>query len=81
MTAPTIVSDVHGDRYACVHIEELDGWAWLLGRIEDWLLHAHHDTVADWAQFSEPRGDDIADIADMLGRWSVRMRNLAEGRP
>jgi hypothetical protein len=35
------LTDIHGDRYAPVHVEELDKWAWLLGRVEDWLLHAN----------------------------------------
>lgn len=81
MTAPTTISDVHGDRYAAVHVEELDEWAWLLGRIEDWMLHAHDETIADWAQFAGPCGVRIDDVTDMLGRASVRMRDLAQGRP
>jgi hypothetical protein len=81
MSAPTITTDIHGDRYAPVHVDELDQWAWLLGRVEDWLLHAHDETVADWAQFAGPQGQDIADVTDALGRTSVRMRDLAAGRP
>lgn len=81
MSASTITTDIHGDRYAAVHVEELDEWAWLLGRIEDWLLHAHDATVADWVQFAGPCGEDIDDLTDTLGRASVRMRDLARGRP
>ena len=81
MTAPVLITDVHGDRYAPVHVEELDDWAWLLGRIEDWLLHADHATIADWAQFTGPCGEGIDDVIDALGRASVRMRDLARGRP
>jgi hypothetical protein len=81
MNPAAITTDVHGNRYAAVHVEELDEWAWLLGRIEDWLLHADEGTIADWAAFSGPRGAPIDDISDMLGHWSVRMHNLAQGRP
>lgn len=81
MSQATITTDAHGDRYAAVHAEELDHWAWLLGRIEDWLLHAHDDTIADWAGFAGPRGEDIDEVTDTLGRATVRMRDLAQGRP
>ena len=27
-----ITTDVHGNRYAQVHVEELDEWAWMLGQ-------------------------------------------------
>ncbi len=81
MTPPTVITDVHGNHYAAVDVAELNEWAWLLGRIEDWLLHAHDETIADWAEFSGPCGTCIDDVTDMLGDWSVRMRNLAQGRP
>ncbi|HUG86074.1 MAG TPA: hypothetical protein VMM13_16040 [Euzebya sp.] len=81
MTPPAIITDPHGDRYAPVWVEELADWAWLLGRIEDWLLHAHDDTIVDWAQFCGPHGEGIEEVTDTLGRWSVRMRDLAQGRP
>lgn len=81
MSTPTIITDIHGDRYATVHVDELDDWAWLLGRVEDWLLHANHDTIADWAAFSGFSGARIDDMVDLLGRASVRMRDLARGRP
>ncbi len=81
MTPPAITTDVHGGRYAAVHVEELDDWAWLLGRVEDWLLHADDETIADWAAFSGFSGARIDDVIDTLGRASVRMRDLARGRP
>lgn len=80
MTAPMITTDVHGNRYAAVHVEELDEWAWLLARLEVWLLHAQDETVEDWATFSGHGGARIDDIVYVLGHWSVRMRKLAEGR-
>ncbi|MEX2621779.1 MAG: hypothetical protein WD250_16300 [Egibacteraceae bacterium] len=81
MNQPTITDDVHAEGYAAVHVEELDHWAWLLGRIEDWLLHAGEDTIADWAAFAGPCGEDIDEVTDTLGRATVRLHDLAKGRP
>ena len=81
MTAPGITTDTHGNRYAAVHVEDLDEWAWLLGRLEDWLLHAADETVEDWAEFAGPCGTRLGDVVDMLGHWVIRMRALAEGPP
>lgn len=80
MTAMPITTDIHGNRYAAVHVEELDEWAWLLGRLEDWLTNADIETVRDWNEFTGPCGASIDNIVYVLGHWSVRMRNLAEGR-
>ncbi|MGI8756602.1 MAG: hypothetical protein ACR2MB_12225 [Acidimicrobiales bacterium] len=81
MTATPIITDVHANRYAPVHVEELDEWAWLLGRVKDWLLHAPPDTVEDCNDFTGPGGPRINDVIYVLGHWTVRMRALAEGRP
>lgn len=80
MSAPGITTDRFGNRYAPVAVEELDEWAWLLGQLEDWLLHAQDETVEDWHEFTGPCGPRIHDVTYVLGHWSVRMRNLAEGR-
>jgi hypothetical protein len=80
MTAMAITTDIHGNRYAAVHVEELDEWAWTLGQLEDWLLHAAEETVEDWAEFTGPCGPRLDHIIYVLGHWSVRMGNLAEGR-
>lgn len=79
MTAMPITTDMHSNRYAAVHVEELDEWAWLLGRLEDWLRHASDETVEDWDHFTGPCGTPIQDVVYVLGHWAVRMRNLAEG--
>lgn len=79
-TTPAITTDVHGNRYAPVHIEELDEWAWLLGRLEDWLEHVQPATAQDWDDFTGPCGARIDDVIYVLGHWTVRMRALAEGR-
>lgn len=77
MNAP-LITDAHGNRYAPVHVEELDEWAWLLDRLEDWLSHAQPETIEDWDDFPGPGIDDVVYV---LGHWSIRMRNLAEGQP
>lgn len=79
MSGMPITTDVHGNRYAAVHVEELDEWAWLLGRLEDWLAHTQPDTADDWAEFTGPCGSRLDDIVYVLGHWVIRMRNLAEG--
>ena len=73
-----ITTDVHGNRYAQVHVEELDEWAWMLGRLEDWLLHAAEETTEDWADFTGPGGPRLSDVTYVLGHWTIRMRRLAE---
>jgi hypothetical protein len=80
MNAGTITTDRFGNRYAAVPVEELDEWAWMIGQLEDWLLHAAEDTVEDWASFTGPCGPPIKDVVYVLGHWSVRMRRFAEGR-
>lgn len=80
MTAMPITTDIHGNRYAAVHVEELDEWAWLLARLGAWLEHASDETVKDWAEFAGPCGARIEDIVYVLGHWNIRMRALAEGR-
>lgn len=77
----TITTDVHGNRYAAVHVEELDEWAGLFARLEDWLLHAQTDTATDWADFSGPWGARLEEVVYMLGHGAIRMRALAKGRP
>jgi hypothetical protein len=81
MTPPAVITDSHGDRYAPVDVGQLDEWACLLRLVEDWLRHADHDTVADRVYFAGPNGQDIDDVTGLLGRASVRMRDLARGRP
>ena len=79
MNAP-IITDVHGDCYAPVPVEDLEEWRWLLLRLEDWLLNADPDTAADWAEFTGPDGPRLEQIIDLLGQWSMRMRYLTEDR-
>jgi hypothetical protein len=78
MSVTGITTDTHGNRYAAVPVEELDDWAWLLSRLEDWLAHAGHDTVEDWADFAGPCGIRLDQIVYVLSHWAPRMRALAE---
>lgn len=66
-----------------VHAEELNEWADTLGWVEDWLLRAREDTIADYHEFHHcsgyhHRGDCFAQLVDELGRLCVRMRRLAQ---
>ncbi len=79
MSAPAITTDQYGNRYAAVADEELDEWAWLLARLEEWLGHAQPHTRADWEDFAGPCGAGLDEIVYVLGHWVMRMRNLAEG--
>ena len=80
MSAPAITTDEFGNRYAAVAVEELDEWAWLLGQLEDWLLHASQGAIEDWHDFTGPCGPRIEHITYVLGHWSVRMRRLSQGQ-
>lgn len=79
MNAP-IITDVYGNCYTAVPVEDLEEWRWLLLRLEDWLLNADPETAADWAEFTGPYGPRLEEIIHLLGQWSIRMRNLAEDR-
>lgn len=81
MNQPGITVDIHGNRYAAVHVEELDEWAWLLTHLEDWLAHAQPETVADFEDFTGPCGARLDQVISALGHRVLRMRHLAEGRP
>jgi hypothetical protein len=67
--------DLDPDLKVTVDAGELDEWAWLLSHVEDWLLHAQPDTIADYQDFARsPRFDDVVAT---LGQFSVRMHRLA----
>lgn len=79
MSAPVMRTDHPANRYAAVAVEELEEWAWLLARLEDWLGHGQPDTRADWEDFAGPGGAGLEEIVYVLGHWAMRMRNLTEG--
>lgn len=48
----------------------------LLGQLEDWLLHASDETLAELGDFVEhldPR-DDVRHVIDQLGHYGVHLR-------
>lgn len=78
MTPPPFIVDGHSNHYTPVHVEDLDEWADLVGLIEDWLLHASDETLAELADFgSSPRPAEPV-IAE-LGALCVQLRRLARG--
>lgn len=59
-------------------VEELH---WLLGRLEDWLLHASDeviDELGDFVNHHYPRGA-VLHVTDTLGRYCVELRHRGEG--
>lgn len=79
MSTTSVTADHPGNRHATPAVHEFDELAWLLGQLEDWLIHAAEATTADWHAFTGAGGPSIPDVIRMLGRWSVRMSDLAEG--
>lgn len=78
MSAPRLATDDHANRHPVVPTDELDEWAWLLGRLEDWLSQAQPGTLADWKDFAGPCGTGLDDVIYVLGHWAVRMRTLGK---
>ncbi len=78
MSGPGITTDSHANRYAAVPVAELDAWAWMLSRLQQWLAHAGHDTVEDWANFAGPCGLRLDQVVYVLADWTPRIRALAE---
>ncbi len=60
-----------------VEPDELTDWADMLSMIEDWLLHASDETIADYDDFS-PWRLPIDRLIDILGNYTLRMHHLAE---
>lgn len=57
--------------------EEAGDWADLIATIEDWLLHASHDTLTDLGEFLQRPGVTRAVIGE-LGNIALRLRELAQ---
>jgi hypothetical protein len=65
---------------APLHPGEADDYADLLRLIEDWLLHASDETLAELAEFA-PRSFRPDAIVAELGRVTRRLRQPAEVTP
>ncbi len=76
---PGRFTDEHGNRYATVHVENVEEWAGLLSWIGEWLGQAQPETVEDWTGFFGPNRLSLDVVAEILGEWSVAMRGLVEG--
>lgn len=74
---------IDGDQCAPVTLQphEIEELYWVLGQLEDWLLHASDtvvDELGDFVNHSYPR-DAVPQVIDTLGRYSVELRRRAEG--
>lgn len=65
---------------APLHPIEADDYADLVRLIEDWLLHASDETLAELAEFAPGSFRPDAIIAQ-LGRAALPLRQLAEATP
>jgi hypothetical protein len=71
----------YGDVVAKIHVDDLEDWWPLLAAVEDWLLHAAEDTVADYTRFAGAYAPTFNDVVYMLRHMASYMRALAEGAP
>jgi hypothetical protein len=61
---------------ARVHWDELVDWATTLAVVEDWLLHAADETIADYHHLEAgPRFDDLVAT---VGAMQTRIRRYAD---
>ncbi|MGH9009669.1 MAG: hypothetical protein ACRDYF_07455 [Acidimicrobiia bacterium] len=58
---------------------ELDEWAWVCARLEDWMLHCDEDIQRDYRAFAWPTGPKFDDLTWQLAAMADRMRRLASG--
>lgn len=77
------MSYLDADRCAPVTFQphEVEELHWLLGRLEDWLLHASDqviDELGDFVNHHYPRGA-VLHVTDTLGRYCVELRRRGEG--
>lgn len=60
--------------------DEIEELHWLLGQLEDWLLHTSDEVVADLGDFVNhhyPR-DAVHHVIDTLGLYGVALRRRGE---
>ncbi|WP_433432934.1 hypothetical protein [Nonomuraea sp. CA-141351] len=76
-----VLSDADLAECRPLHRDELRDLAWLLGLLEDWLLHTSDDVRADLATFPGPSRHTIDrhtidDLIDHLGTQAVKLHRL-----
>jgi hypothetical protein len=73
---------VSGEDTVAVPIWRVDELLHDLEVIEDWLLHASHETLAELADFAcnRPYGRTVAQLIDDLGWHGVALRRLLPTR-
>jgi hypothetical protein len=60
-----------------VHWDELIEWATTLAVVEDWLLHAADETIADYHRFDAGR-ERFDDLVAAVGAMQTRIRRYAD---
>jgi hypothetical protein len=58
---------------------ELDEWAWLCARLEEWLTDCGWDVRRDYQDHTWPLGPQLDDVTWQLASMANRMRRLASG--
>lgn len=79
------MSALDADRCTPVTLEphEVEELYWLLGQLEDWLLHASDEVVDELGEFVDrlhARGA-VLHVVDTLGRYTVELRRRSQGEP
>jgi hypothetical protein len=64
-------------RPVTLHPHEVEDLYWVLGTLEDWLLHASDEARAELDDLAGHRRGDLA--VELLGRFSVALRCRGEG--
>lgn len=62
---------------ACVHWDELVDWASTLAVMEDWLLHAAPETIADYHHF-DVGPEHFDDLVTAVAAMQSRIRRYAD---
>lgn len=77
------MSDLDADSTKAVTFEphEVEELHWLLGQLEDWLLHASDEVIDELGEFVNyhyQRGA-VLHVIDTLGLYSVELRRRSQG--
>jgi hypothetical protein len=67
-----------------LHDDEADNLAWLLGEVEDWLLHTDDVVLDDLDRFLGPTcfgATRATDVVELLGHYSSLLGRRRRGEP